>query len=279
MQARPAITRTLVLAVATALLGPLGACAQHPSPVPTVPASQSRTPAAHAPAHAHSGAARFDLDQLVQAFLHLQYPKGYDDRNDCWRTSYGKGDDAMSYCMHALPAHLVTEKGQRVLYVAAGSVADIEGDPDYRYSATDPGMFDAYRLAVEPDGHTRQTSAARGVDYGSGGDCGCMDADFVQLGPDVHGWVFSSGGTWQGETTLTQAVVAPTGAQFRDIAGIPQRADGDADAEYRIALTKGPPSAGLYPLKVLKYRNGQKVSEHLISFDAAAGRYVVPKEF
>lgn len=215
------------------------------------------------------------VDQIVNATLRAQYPAGMDGHS-CWRATYGAGDDGTDYCMRPLPAMTVAESGEQVIYIATASAADITDDPRYRYSAVDPGMFDAFRVTVAADGSTRISAASRGMDFGSAGDCSCADADFVPLGPDVHGWAFSSGVTQQGQTSSTHNLIAPVGGTFRDVAALPEYVEDDPDVEYRLAIGSEKPTAGWYPLTISKYRNGRMVSARALQFDPAAKRYTNP---
>lgn len=220
------------------------------------------------------------IDALVDAFLREQYAEGFDPEHQCWKTHDGDGADAVAYCMRVLPPTVVDEGGSFAIYVALASAADIVGDTQYRYSAVDPGMMDAFRLNVGTDGRTSLSASTRGLEFGSVGDCGCADADFVALGPDVHGWAFSSGVTQQGETSSTHALVAPLNGAFRDVAAIPEYVEGDRAIEYRLAIDDdGGASDGWFPLTISKYRNGQKVESRTAAFDAKAGRYTDPSTF
>jgi hypothetical protein len=219
------------------------------------------------------------LNSVVDALLRTQYPEGFDDKHDCWKARYGEGDEAMAYCMHLLPASAVSEAGQQVVYVATASAANIEDDPSYGYGATDPGMFDAFRVVVAPDGATTLTASGKGLDFGMAGDCGCADADLVALGPDVHGWVFSSGGTQQGITTATHSLVAPVGDTFRDVGGIPHYVEDQQDVEYRLAIASDDAVDGWFPLTISKYRGDDKIASRVVHFDRSAQRYLPPQAF
>lgn len=213
---------------------------------------------------------------MAETLLRTQYPEGFDAKNGCWKAHYGEGDAAMAYCMRPLPPANVTEAGANVVYVATASAADIEGDPDYRYGATDPGMFDAFRIEVGADGTPHLRASSTGMDFGSAGDCACSDADFVALGPDVHGWVFSSGTTNQGATSSTHSLIAPVGAAFKDVAAIAQYVEDEPDTEYRLAVGRSNAVNGWFPLTVTRYRNGERMDSRTARFDPALQRYRLP---
>lgn len=259
-------------ATAPALLSvALLACAQQAGPATT----QAPPVPVAANAHAAASVSPEQAKRIVAELLERQYPAGFDKAHGCWKTTVGHGDDAMAYCMRPLAHHVVDEAGRTMLYVATASAADITDDPAYSYGATDAGMLDAFRLKI--DGHGWSiASKSQGLDFGTSGDCGCADADFVQLGRDVHGWLFSSGGTWQGVTATSYAIVAPVGNAFKDVASIPQYVENDQDVEYRLAIVDDGPRAAWFPLRLMRYRKNVKVGEQVLTFDAAAQRYPVP---
>lgn len=219
------------------------------------------------------------LNRLVDELLRAQYPDGFNAEHRCWKATYGEGDASMAYCMRPLPPSAVTEEGRQIVYVATASAADIEGNAAYRYGAVDPGMFDAFRLSVAPDGKATVTAFRKGMDFGSAGDCGCVNADLVALGTNVHGWVFSSGGTAQGTTTATHSLIAPIGNTFMDVGGIPQYVEDDQEVEYRIAIGSEKAENGWYPVTVTKYRNNERLDSRVLRFDAGAKRYPMPESF
>lgn len=251
-----------------------------PAPAPAqaaLPAAAATAGASRAPGTTSLSADR--LKAVVDTLLHEQYPGGFDTAHACWKAQYGEGDEAMAYCMRPLPATAVTEAGEQAVYVASASAADIEDDANYRYGATDPGMFDAFRVVVAPDGNTTLSAAAKGMDFGSAGDCGCANADLVAIGPDIHGWVFSSGGTQQGITTATHSILAPVDGAFKDVASLPQYVEGQPDLEYRLAIGSDQPVDGWFPLMISKYRKDEKLASQTIRFDRTAQRYILPKTF
>lgn len=253
--------------------------AQSPTaPAPT--ASTDITPPAATPAAPRATASLTTVrtNEIVDSLFRTAYPAGFDKGHGCWRAKYGEGGEAMDYCMRSLPAASVVEDGVRVIYVAAASASDIEEDATYRYGATDPGMFDAFRIAVAPDGTSRLTASTKGMDFGGAGDCGCAAADFVALGEDVHGWVFTSGVVNQGATSSVYSLVAPIGAEFKDVGGIAQYVEDDPDIEYRLAIADG--RAGeWYPLTVSKFEKGARIDSRTATFDAQQKRYSLPQSF
>src|SRR5687768_16416150 len=79
-------------------------------------------------------------------------------------------------------------------------------------------------------------AASKDLDFGSVGNCGCESAKFVKLGRDYYGWMFVSGGVWQGVASLSHDLVAPHGKDFVDLSEIPMQTESDQDSEYRIEI-------------------------------------------
>ncbi len=265
--------------LSTALVLALVSCGAPPAA--TESTSKTTAPTADAMAHAPATTSLPSqrLNQIVDDVLSAQYPSGFDAEHQCWKATYGEGDMAMAYCMRALPASGVMEGGRQVVYIATASAADIQGDADYRYGAIDPGILDAFRVAVTTDGRATITASAKGMAFGSAGDCGCVNADLVRLGPDIHGWVFSSGSTAQGITTGAHSLVAPVDDAFKDVGGIPQYVENDQQVEYRIAIGSDEDRHGWYPITVTKHRDSERLESRTLRFDVAAKRYRMPESF
>jgi len=212
------------------------------------------------------------MKEAVATAIRAHYAAGYDEVNRCWRTERGEGDQAMAYCMRPLREQVVREGDATWVYVALASASDISGHPDYIYGRADTGVMDAFKLRVAADGTPTVVAQGLGMPFGSAGDCGCANADFVQVGPRAHGWMFTSGGTWQGATVASHALVVPVGRTFKDVAAMPRYVEEDPAVEYRLAMA--PPTAGeWYPLEYSQWRDGKRVRTTRITFDPASGRY------
>lgn len=197
---------------------------------------------------------------------------GYDEANRCWRTERGEGDEATSYCMRLLPEHVVQDGTTAWIYLALASASDIHDHPDYLYSQVDTGVMDALKLRLAPDGKAEAVAKGLGLPFGSAGDCGCASAEFIQVGPRTHGWMFTSGGTWQGKTVASHSLVVPVAGVFKDVAAVPRFLEGDQSAETR--LTIAPTTHGdWYALRLSHWRNGKRLRETELVFDPVSGRY------
>lgn len=231
------------------------------------------------PAAAASSIKPDAVKNAVAHVIQVHYEGGYDEANRCWRAERGEGDEAAAYCMRLLPEHVVQYEDGAWVYVALASASDIRNHPDYLYGHVDAGVMDVFKLRIGADGAPEVLAHGLGLSFGSAGDCGCANAKFMQVGPSTHGWMFTSGGTWQGQTIASHALVAPVGDVFKDVAGIPRYREADQDVEYRIAVDAKPGRDAWYPLRVMRYRAGHKDGERVVAFDPGAQRYVLPGDF
>lgn len=217
------------------------------------------------------------VEAAIAGTLEAHYAGGYDETNRCWRTERGDGDESVAYCMRLLPTQVVRDGGTTWLYVALASASDIRGNPDYLYGHVDAGAMDAFKLRIAADGTSQVEASGLGLTFGSSGDCGCANAQFVQVGPQKHGWLFSPGATWQGTTVASHALVVAVGETFKDVAALPRYAEEDPAIEYRLTIV--PSTSGeWYPLRLTQWRDGKQIQETRIRFDPAAAQYKAPEE-
>lgn len=264
------------------LLTSLPACdsgasfADTPATAPTVQQSSPTQSQAGMPPIATASTIKADrVKSAIAAVLQAHYSEGYDDATRCWHTDRGEGDEATAYCMRPLPEQVVRQGDTTWVYMALASASDIRNNPDYLYGQVDPGVMDAFKLRIAADGTTEVVARGLGLPFGSAGDCGCTNAEFVQVGPRTHGWMFTSGGTWQGTTVASHALVAPVGDTFKDVAALPRYVEGDQSAEYRLAIAPAP-TGDWYPLELSYWRDGKKARETQIAFDPDSARYDAP---
>ena len=137
----------------------------------------------------------------------------------------------------------------------------------------------AFALRLDPTGHATYVASERALQFGTAGDCGCRDARFVRLDSGyTYGWLFTSGGIWQGTVVSNYSIVAPVGRKFVDLSAIPDVAEDDQGATHVIKVEATNVAKGLYPLRVIRQRNGKKEQEFLIEFDRARGVYSLPRD-
>lgn len=270
----PRNAASLIAALAFALL----AASCRPA-TPTDPATPSPQSVASPPSATSPASAPIDVNAAVEATLRRAYPEGFDPANRCWRASLAIQDDTLVYCMRAQAPQVVEENGQRVIYVLTASASDIAGNPTYVYGATDPGLMGAFAIRVSDTGTTDLVASSPTLETGSAGDCGCSRARLVKLGAARHAWHFVSGGTWQGTTVSSHALVTPVGTDMRDVSGIPHAPESDAAVTYDIAISSDDAAAAWYPIRVTKMDDKAVVDTRDVRFDPASGRYDLPRGF
>lgn len=224
------------------------------------------------------GASDKEVAQLIHAVVDEQYgASNYNTRYDCWDIERdGSGSLSTQYCMKPGPSRVVSEGGATVLYVLSYNRQDITGDLDYSYSHSDPGLIGTFK-AVHEDKTNRWTYVAgtRAMDYGTSGGCGCADAQLVAIGTNRHGWIFTSGGNWQGTLVLNYAIVTDFEGKFVDVSAIPRIREESQDVEYDLHVADARQT--MFPLIVSKTKAGKKIEDISVPFDAAKRIYVLPE--
>jgi hypothetical protein len=121
------------------------------------------------------------------------------------------------------------------------------------------------------------------LEFGTVGDCGCQDAHFVKLSNQgIYGWLFSSGGSWEGTVATFNNLVAPHKSTFTDISEIPEISATDQDTAYEVDVADDQRRVGMFPLRVSKMKGAskpgkpQKVSAILVNFDPKSFTYSLP---
>lgn len=213
--------------------------------------------------------------EFVKQAMQRIYGSDYDAGNKCWRHAVESGgeDGETTYCMRPGEAHAV-EGG--VVYLSAHNISDPDADqPQYLYGMQDPGVFGAFKLQANQDGGLKDVLASSpAMTYGTAGSCGCEDAEFKKVGPASYAWIFTSGGTWQGQTVSAYSIVTDRSGEFRNVASIPHTVEGKQGVVYELKVDdRG--SGEMYPLAVTETRDGKKVREQQVAFDAVKGQYAL----
>lgn len=218
-----------------------------------------------------------DADAIVKAVMADQYGKQYDAGHACWVFTHTteQGDD-LTYCMRpGKPALVDTAKGKQ-LFLAAANAYDIKDDSRFAYGQTDPGLMGAFQIAIDAKGGWTFVALDPAMEFGTGGYCGCNKADFVKLSNQGdYGWLFVSGGAWQGKVVADYSIVTPRNGGFVDVSRIPQTAPKEQDATYELKVAERP-GPGLFPLRVTKMRAKTKVQEITVDFDPKKYAYPWP---
>ncbi|TDK22945.1 hypothetical protein E2F46_12400 [Luteimonas aestuarii] len=212
------------------------------------------------------------FDEIVRQVMERQYGSSFKPELQCWKHTIAADSDITNYCMKPSEPHVVDVDGNRRLYFMAYSEANIPGNDEYWYSHSSAGLMGAFEVKIESDGQWSLESASNEMEFGSIGDCGCKNAQFVRLGENHYGWMFASGGTWQGSTSVVHNIVAPRNGRFEDVSRIPMVEEDDQTTRYDIQLDESNPETLMFPVIVVKSKNGH-TERLLIQFDLAEGTY------
>lgn len=214
------------------------------------------------------------IDAIVVEVMNQQYGNERSRDGKCWSFKYSDDGLDTDYCMEPRKPELVGPSN-RAMYLLASNRSD---DTD-AFGAVTPGLMGAFQVAIEKDGSWRYVAKAPALPFGTMGYCGCDKAKFVSLGDDYYGWMFTSGGTWQGVTVSNHEIVAPHQGTFKDVSDVPEIREDDQDAIYSIEFGTDSGQAGVRPLKVIKAVSGKVQSERLVPFDEARWEYRMPETF
>jgi hypothetical protein len=219
-----------------------------------------------------------DIDHIVKSVMDDTYDAaGFDSKNACWEYTW-KNDqgDSTAYCMRPGKPQVANGPRGKVLYLPTYSVADLPGDTTYRYAHVQPGLMGAFQIRLGgAQGWTYQAFDA-GTDYGSAGDCGCVNPRFVKLSNQGdYGWIFTSGGTWGGVSVAAYNIVTTIKGRIVDISTIPQVTEEAQGVTYTVSVKEDPTARGFYPLHVEK-KTAAGSDTFDVPFDVAKAVYVLP---
>jgi len=226
-----------------------------------------------------NGISEDQMAMIVMNVMDEQYGKKFNEKYQCWDFVATDIEDKQ-YCMKPSTAKLVSSKTGKSIYFYAANRADISDDLAYSYSSVDPGLFGAFKLLIDESGAWSYAAASKAMDFGSMGQCGCDQAEFLKLGAgDYYGWMFSSGGIWQGIAVLNYEIVAPLNGVFANISKIPEIREEDQDTTYQIKLDDSDATKKAFPLLVSKQKNGKAQEKLLVPFDETIKVYSLPDNF
>ena len=224
------------------------------------------------------GFADQDVQTLVRAIMRDRYGNHFDEKHDCW--AYEAKDargESIPYCMKAGKPEWVDANGVRTIYFMSYNRDDIRDDTDYRYAHYQLGLMGAFK-ATHDDGTNQWIlrAGSKDMESGSMGSCGCSDARFTKLGPDKYGWVFATGGDWQGTLVGNYVIVADFDGSFSNVSAIPDMEERDQDISYEVSVVPDNAAREMYPLLVKKMKGGKQIKQFHVSFDSANRVYKLP---
>ena len=211
---------------------------------------------------------------LVQATMRARYGEP-DGALRCWPTVLETaGHDPLAYCMRPGPATVVSTSQGRLLLFLAHNVQDVGARPRrFYYGADDPGLAGLFAVSLGERGESRVAAFADAVPLGTQGDCGCENAQPVHLGRDMYGWMFSTGGTWQGVRVSSYDIYAENDGAFLSVGTFADVEERRQDLRRRITIDASRPDAPHYPLIVTTWNGAREVDRHVVYFDAQQHRY------
>lgn len=216
------------------------------------------------------------LEIIVKEVMSKQYGSRYDSVHDCWPYTSA---DSVPYCMRPSAAKFINIGNSGEIYFYAVNRSDINDDPSYGYGQSDSGLMGAFKLSVDSSKGRKYSAVSKAMDFGSAGYCGCDKAKLVKLGnDDYYGWMFTSGGVWQGVVVSNYEIVAPKDAVFKNLSGIPEIREEEQDITYQIKIIDSSADS-IFPLLITKVKSGSAPEEKTISFDQEKWMYSLPKDF
>jgi hypothetical protein len=231
--------------------------------------------AGHA-AIARADSPSLDVNAIVKAVMEDQYGKQYDGKHECWTFAHTtEQGDALTYCMSPGKPELIDTPKGKLLYIDAANRYDIHDDNRYAYGQSEPGLMGAFAVQIDAKGQWTYQSLDNAMEFGANGYCGCNKADFVKLSQQGdYGWLFISGGVWQGTVVADYSIVMAHKGGFVDVSKIPQTKESAQDVRYDIKIAAGGP--GMFPLDVTKSKGGATVTSFQVKFDPKAYTYALP---
>jgi hypothetical protein len=218
-----------------------------------------------------------NVEQAVRSTMSEQYG-AFDSELGCWRYAREANGERYEYCMMPRGRELVETSQGWMLYFFASNRSDIRGNPKYTYSLPDSGVMGAFALKMDSSSAWKLMAATRHLDFGSIGNFGCESAKFVKLGREYYGWMFVSGGVWQGIASLSHSLVAPHDQEFADLSEVPMQTESDQSSEYGIEIDESSADEDHYPLIVTKFGADSDSERTRIIFDGTRWRYSLPKK-
>ncbi|OAX87135.1 hypothetical protein A7D16_17335 [Xanthomonas nasturtii] len=193
----------------------------------------------------------------------------FDSSRQCWKYEFQAGNESLDYCMLGVVSKIFSDADGKTVYVQAHS------DPQAEiYSQVDPGLQGLFVVGVEAGRKVKMLAARPAIDMGQAGDCGCLDAKVIQVGPARYGWLSTSGGIWQGVHVTRYSLHVPLGTEIRDVSTIPRVSEKSPDETNDLKVeTGGKVIAGMYPLEVTHKRGDTILETRLVSYDEEKGIY------
>ncbi|WP_266158617.1 hypothetical protein [Dyella silvatica] len=220
-----------------------------------------------------------DVPKIVEAAMKNQYGNHYDTKHSCWEfSSKSEQGNVVAYCMRPSEPELVTTAVGAQVYFYAVNANDIDHVDKYLYAPNDPGLMGAFKIQIDAKGDWTYVAFDNAMAYGTNGTCGCNKAKFVKLSnKGDYGWLFTSGGVWQGTVVADYSILVARGDGFADISSIPEITEAAQDIKYEVKVSDGATGDAMFPLLVTKKKSGVEVDSFLVKYDSKKKVYALPK--
>ncbi|EGD20029.1 hypothetical protein [Xanthomonas hortorum] len=211
-----------------------------------------------------------ELRSIVKEIMDSAYgANNFDASRSCWKYSFKAGSESLYYCMIGAVSKVSSDADGVKVYVQSHS------DPQAEvYSQVDPGLEGLFFVGLDADKKVRVLASKPAIDMGQAGDCGCLDAKVIQVGPARYGWLSTTGGVWQGVQVTRYSLQVPVGSEIRDVSGIPRVSENTPDESIDLNVkSDGKVVAGMYPLEITRKRGDNVLETRLVSYDEVKGIY------
>lgn len=211
-----------------------------------------------------------ELRSIVKEIMDSAYgANNFDASRRCWKYSFQAGNESLDYCIIGAISKVSSDADGVKVYVQSHS------DPQAEiYSQVDPGLEGLFFVGLDADKKVTVLASKPAIDMGQAGDCGCLDAKVIQVGPARYGWLSTTGGVWQGVQVTRYSLQVPVGSEIRDVSGIPRVSENTPDESIDLNVkSDGKVVAGMYPLEITRKRGANVLETRLVLYDEAKGIY------
>lgn len=213
--------------------------------------------------------------EAIRSIMATQYGDQYLEEHRCWNYAFDDGrGDSTPYCMTVGGSRITDEDGVRILYFFAFSRAGVGGNTEFTYAHHETGLMGVFKaVLIAGSKKWRLVAANKEMPFGTSGSCGCELANFLRLGRKKFGWMFASGGVWQGAVVTNYAIVTDFNGAILDVSAIPQVEEHDQETSYIVEVAPDDLSEEMFPLLVHKSRNGSEIGQYRAVFNRASRLY------
>jgi len=250
------------------------------------PAEYPGTEASGRPPSGIAGTLFTSDEEFLADLMTENYGVNYLPSAGCWLYAGATDDLTETYCVKIAHAERVaTHEGERLYVLATGRPSDENGQDAGSHSSS--GLLGAFVVSKDSSGRLDYLARTVAMAYGSYGDAGADDAQLKLLGSsDYYGWIFSSGGMWQGIVVSSHHILAPKGRMIVDLSRLPEMTEDDQAHKYTIEIDSSEATSRVFPITYKQYTiNDQIAGESTlvkaisVPFDLKTWSYLAPPGF